>query len=189
MQQFIECDAHKRFSVFVAVDERGRATRPIRVEHNQRHCAEFLKQLPAKSGIAIESTGHWYWLATLLRNGTLPESWIPPGPLRDPCELLRTRVALHDLRNANRGRGYHTRWHKQDRTKSTHFVQISLTSERIMKRRAKHVAGKRALRTTWSGPRMNAGENAPVVGAVPMSASTIVVPANARLLRRLKLRG
>jgi hypothetical protein len=29
MQQFIGCDAHKRFSVFVAVDERGNASRLI----------------------------------------------------------------------------------------------------------------------------------------------------------------
>lgn len=137
MQQFIGCDAHKRFSVFVAVDERGRATPPVRVEHRQRHYADFLKQLPVNSEIAIESTGHWYWLvdemeraghhvhlanpmeakkrmgrtnktdaldakglAILLRNGTLPESWIPPGPLRDQRELLRTRMALRDLRSS-----------------------------------------------------------------------------------------
>ena len=137
MQQFIGCDAHKRFSVFVAVDERGRASKPTRVEHVQKHFADFLKQLPTESEIAIESTGHWYWLvdemeraghhvhlanpmeakkrmgrthktdaldakglAILLRNGTLPESWIPPGPLRDRRELLRTRMALRDLRSS-----------------------------------------------------------------------------------------
>jgi hypothetical protein len=31
-------------------------------------------------------------LAILLHNGTLPESWIPPGELRDQRELLRTRL-------------------------------------------------------------------------------------------------
>ena len=137
MQQFIGCDAHKRFSVFVTVDERGRATQPVRVEHGPKQYADFLKQLPQESEIAIESTGHWYWLvdemeraghhvhlanpmeakkrmgktnktdaldakglAILLRNGTLPESWIPPGPLRDQRELLRTRMALRDLRSS-----------------------------------------------------------------------------------------
>ena len=39
-------------------------------------------------------------LAILLRNGTLPESWIPPGELRDQRELLRTRMALRDLRTS-----------------------------------------------------------------------------------------
>jgi transposase len=39
-------------------------------------------------------------LAILLHNGTLPESWIPPGELRDRRELLRTRMALRDLRTS-----------------------------------------------------------------------------------------
>jgi transposase len=39
-------------------------------------------------------------LAILLHNGTLPESWIPPGELRDRRELLRTRMAMRDLRSA-----------------------------------------------------------------------------------------
>jgi transposase len=39
-------------------------------------------------------------LAILLHNGTLPESWIPPGKLRDQRELLRTRMALRDLRTS-----------------------------------------------------------------------------------------
>lgn len=39
-------------------------------------------------------------LAILLHNGTLPKSWIPPGELRDRRELLRTRMALRDLRTS-----------------------------------------------------------------------------------------
>ena len=39
-------------------------------------------------------------LAILLHNGTLPESWIPPGELRDQRELLRTRMYLRDLRSS-----------------------------------------------------------------------------------------
>lgn len=38
-------------------------------------------------------------LGILLRNGTLPECWIPPGELRDQWELLRTRMALRDMRS------------------------------------------------------------------------------------------
>ena len=45
-------------------------------------------------------------LAILLRCGTLPESWIPPGELRDQRELLRTRMALRDLRTSLKHRIY-----------------------------------------------------------------------------------
>lgn len=37
-------------------------------------------------------------LAILLRNGTLPEGWVPPAGFRDKRELLRTRMALRDVR-------------------------------------------------------------------------------------------
>src|ERR1700679_3471243 len=137
MQSFLGCDAHKHYSVFVAVDERGKASQPMRIEHNVAAYQRYLDTLPSGTEIAIESTGNWYWivdlmeqaghtphlanpseakkrmgkthktdaldakgLAILLRNGTLPESWIPPGELRDQRELLRTRMALRDLRTS-----------------------------------------------------------------------------------------
>ena len=135
MQQFIGCDAHKKFSVFVAVNEKGQAGEAVRVEHDRRQYREFLSKLPKQSLIAIEASGHYGWLvdemeqfghcpklanpleakrrmgktkktdkldatglAILLRNGTLPEVWIPPGELRDQRELLRLRIFLVRLR-------------------------------------------------------------------------------------------
>jgi transposase len=131
------CDAHKHFSVFVEIDGTGKTSQAVRVEHNRQQYIDFLHTLPAMSDIAVEATGHWYWmidemekaghrphlvnpteakkrmgktnktdaldakgLAILLHNGTLPESWIPPGDLRDHRELLRTRMALRDLRSS-----------------------------------------------------------------------------------------
>jgi len=34
MEQFIGCDAHKKFSVFVAVNEKGHAGEALRVAHD-----------------------------------------------------------------------------------------------------------------------------------------------------------
>ncbi len=135
MKPILGCDAHKRYSVFVRLRENGKSDPPIRVEHDRGAFRSFLDSLGESSEIAIESTGHWYWLvdeiekaghhphlvqpqaakrmmgkthktdaldarglAILLRNGTLPEVWIPPGELRDQREILRTRMALRDLR-------------------------------------------------------------------------------------------
>src|SRR5579885_1944094 len=137
MRSIIGCDAHKQFSVFVAIDKTGKTSSPICVGHDREEYIRFLRTLPPGSEIALEATGHWYWmvdemestghhphlanpteakkrmgktnktdaldakgLAILLRNGTLPESWIPPGALRDQRELLRTRMALRDLRSS-----------------------------------------------------------------------------------------
>ena len=39
-------------------------------------------------------------LATLLRNGTLPDVWIPPAGLRDLRGLMRTRLATRSYTTA-----------------------------------------------------------------------------------------
>jgi transposase len=143
VQPVIGCDAHKKFSVFVSVGQEGKASGPVRVDHDRDLYCKYLRSLPPGSDIALEATGHWYWivdameqaghrphlanpfeakrrmaksnktdaldargLAILLRCGTLPESWIPPGELRDQRELLRTRMALRDLRTSLKHRIY-----------------------------------------------------------------------------------
>jgi transposase len=142
MEQFIGCDAHKKFSVFVAVNEKGQAGEALRVKHDDRQLyRDFLSQLPLHSAIAVEASGHYSWLvdemerlghcpklanpleakrrmgltnktdkldarglAILLRNGTLPEVWIPPSQLRDQRELLRLRIFLVRLRTRVKNR-------------------------------------------------------------------------------------
>jgi transposase len=135
MKPVIGCDAHKHYSVFVQINEEGKASAPFRVEHDRERFREYLDSLAIASDMAVESTGHWYWivderehaghhphlaepleakkrmgkthktdaldakgLAILLRNGTLPEVWVPPADIRDKRELLRTRMALRDVR-------------------------------------------------------------------------------------------
>jgi transposase len=141
MEQFIGCDAHKKFSVFVAVNEKGQAGEALRVNHERPLYREFLARLPPGSAIAVEASGHYNWLvdemeqsghrpklcnpleakrrmgltnktdkldarglAILLRNGTLPEVWIPPSDLRDQRELLRLRIFLVRLRTRVKNR-------------------------------------------------------------------------------------
>lgn len=64
MEQFIGCDAHKKYSysVFVAVNERGEASRAVRVDHERQPYRQFLERLPAGSQIALEAGGHYYWM-------------------------------------------------------------------------------------------------------------------------------
>ena len=47
-------------------------------------------------------------LATLLRMGTLPAVWIPPGDLRDERELPRTRMAFSKVRTMLKNRIHST---------------------------------------------------------------------------------
>ena len=141
MEQFIGCDAHKKFSVFVAVNEKGQADEGIRVAYDREVYRALLSRLPPRSAIAVEASGHYSWLvdemeslghrpklcnpleakrrmgltkktdkldarglAILLRNGTVPEVWIPPSELRDQRELLRLRIFLVHLRTRVKNR-------------------------------------------------------------------------------------
>jgi transposase len=141
MNRYYGCDAHKRYSMFAAMTDAGRAGAPVRVEHTRAMFRRFLEGLPPGSPIAIESVGNWYWmidemeraghiprlahagkaklmmgqinktdkldaqgLAVLLRNGTLPSVWIPPGELRDQRELPRMRMSLVSIRTMLKNR-------------------------------------------------------------------------------------
>ena len=61
MEQFIGCDAHKKFSVFVAVNEKGHAGEALRVVHDRQVYREFLARLPPHSSIAVEASGSYSW--------------------------------------------------------------------------------------------------------------------------------
>ena len=141
MRHYIGCDAHKNYSVFVAINEAGEVSPGRRVENCRESFQSFLNALPPGSPIAMESTGNWYWLidemekaghlpslvnagkaklmmgqinktdkldarglAILLRNGTLPVVWIPPGELRDQRELPRMRMVMVSIRTKLKNR-------------------------------------------------------------------------------------
>jgi transposase len=62
MEQFIGCDAHKKFSLFIAMNEDGEYGKPIRVPHEREEMRAFLRGLPEGSRIALETSGSYYWL-------------------------------------------------------------------------------------------------------------------------------
>ena len=62
MTNYIGCDVHKKYSVFAAVNDRGKTIRPQRVEHDRANFRSFLDTLPIGSPIAVETTGNWYWI-------------------------------------------------------------------------------------------------------------------------------
>lgn len=62
MTHYIGCDVHKKYSVFAAVDDRGKTLHHRRVEHDRNNFRLFLDNLPKGSPIAVETTGNWYWI-------------------------------------------------------------------------------------------------------------------------------
>jgi hypothetical protein len=57
MEQFIGCDADKKFSLFNAMNQEGQYGKPVRVAHDREQMRAFLEALPAASKIALETSG------------------------------------------------------------------------------------------------------------------------------------
>jgi transposase len=62
MEQFIGCDAHKKFSVFASINERGEYGPTVRVGHEREVFRRYLEGLPPNSQIALETSGCYYWM-------------------------------------------------------------------------------------------------------------------------------
>ena len=45
-KQYIGCDAHRRYSVFVVMDEKGHASQPVRIAHERSELREYLHRPP-----------------------------------------------------------------------------------------------------------------------------------------------
>ena len=60
MEQFIGCDAHKKFSVFASIDEKGDYGRTVRIGHDREVFRKYLRELPPGSQIALETSGCYY---------------------------------------------------------------------------------------------------------------------------------
>jgi hypothetical protein len=82
MEQFIGCDAHKKFSVFVAVNEKGHAGEALRVAHDRG-------VVPRVSGAATTALGESRWGPA----GTTVGWWMSSAPAWD-CVRLPDR---HDV--------------------------------------------------------------------------------------------
>jgi hypothetical protein len=58
----VGCDAHKHYSLFSVLDDRGRPTERTRVNHVRGAIRDFLSQFPPGTPVALETVGNWYWI-------------------------------------------------------------------------------------------------------------------------------
>ncbi|MGA9531969.1 MAG: hypothetical protein WBR18_04565 [Anaerolineales bacterium] len=58
----VGCDAHKHFSLFAVLDEKGDLVQQTRVGHVAGAIGTFLEQFPEGTPVALETVGNWYWI-------------------------------------------------------------------------------------------------------------------------------
>jgi transposase len=114
MEQFLGCDAHKKDSVFVAVNAKGHVGEAFRVAHDRELYRDFLARLPSRSVIAVEACGHYSWLVDEMeRLGHCPKLYNPleakrrmgltkKTNMKPQHELLRSRSLFFPVSSKNR---------------------------------------------------------------------------------------
>lgn len=107
MEYYIGCDAHKKYSVFVTVDEKGRICAPERVNHDKAVYARYLKSLPAGSTVAVESVNNWYWMIDEMEKAGLEPLLVNPrkaklmmGMINKTDKLDAKGLAMLSLNNS-----------------------------------------------------------------------------------------
>jgi transposase len=58
----VGCDAHKHFSLFAVLDEKGDLVGRTRVGHAPGAIGGFLSRFPEGTPVALETVGNWYWI-------------------------------------------------------------------------------------------------------------------------------
>jgi transposase len=79
MNYYTGCDAHKKYSVFVTINEGGNVGKFERVEHDKELYRKYLNYLPTGSRIAIESVGNWYWMIEEMEKAGHQPVLVHPG--------------------------------------------------------------------------------------------------------------
>jgi len=96
MKHYIECDAHKKYSVFARISEAGELMPAKRVEHDRESYRAFLKGLPAGSHIAVESVGNWYWMVYEMEKAGHVPALVHPGK----AKLMMGQISKTDKLDA-----------------------------------------------------------------------------------------
>jgi len=93
MKKYIGCDMHKKYSVFVAMDETGKVEAPVRVANDSLELDAYLKTLAAGSPVAVEASGGWYWFVDRLEEAGAERLG---GPVETPWRHLNIRLRAPD---------------------------------------------------------------------------------------------
>src|SRR5581483_6910687 len=105
VKQYIGCDSHARYSVFVSVDETGRIGPPVRIDHFGRDLRDYLAGLEKETPVAVEASGGWYWFMDELEAAGLDARLVNPQEAkrriggRDKTDKLDARGLAILLRN------------------------------------------------------------------------------------------
>jgi len=99
MKKYIGCALHKKYSVFVTMDEQGRTSAPVTVANDRLELGQFLKSVEENTPVAVEASGSWYWFVDRLEQAGLDVRLVNPLEARKRMagRLGNDRVTTRNL--------------------------------------------------------------------------------------------
>jgi transposase len=77
-EYYVGVDLHKRFSQVTVIDKNGGKVDERRIDNDREVLSQYFSRLPAGTGVAVESTSNWYWLAEVLEEAGMEMSLSHP---------------------------------------------------------------------------------------------------------------
>jgi transposase len=105
MKRYYGCDAHKKYSIFTWIDERGEGGFYFKVLNCREELRDYLSSWPQASVIALETVGNWYWLVDeiekaghrpVLANAAKARAMMVGGNKREKLEARGLAILLRN---------------------------------------------------------------------------------------------
>ena len=77
-EYYVGVDLHKRFCQIAVIDGRGEKVDERRINNDREVLSQYFSGLPKGTGVAVESTSNWYWLAEVLEGAGMDMSLSHP---------------------------------------------------------------------------------------------------------------
>jgi len=112
MKEYIALDSHKRYSLLEREEARTGRTVQLRVAHHQGAVSACLRRCEPGSAVALEATGHWYWIVGEIEAVGLRPLLVHPRKAKLMMGLLNKtdKLDVHGLNRLQRNGTLPTVW-------------------------------------------------------------------------------
>ena len=112
MKEYIAPDSHKRYSLLEREEARTGRTVQLRIAHERGAVSACLRQCQPGSAVALEATGHWYWIVGEIEAAGLRPLLVHPRKAKLMMGLMNKtdKLDVHGLNRLQRTGTLPTVW-------------------------------------------------------------------------------
>ena len=112
MEEYISFDSHKRYTLAEREEvATGRAVQR-RIEHRPGAIREYLRDCPARTAVAVEATGNWYWIVDEIEQAGLVQRLVHPRKAKLMMGMINKtdKLDVHGFNRLQRNKTLPTVW-------------------------------------------------------------------------------